>query len=231
MRTTLVAIFIFWISFFGNAQNCRNSQYLKQGTTLEMASYDKNGTLQSLTESTVKNTTEIANGYVWIIKSVHKDKKGNKISESEVELKCQNGTLYISPKHLFDQNQLQNIKDLDAKIETEDLEFPSELRSGQKLKNGTIKIKAFVSGMQILNMEISVFDRIVEEQTNLTVKAGTFTVYKISQNIKVSNNFMNVEGKSVDYYLPGLGVIKSINMNKKGELEGYSEMISYKEAK
>ncbi|MFQ3576744.1 MAG: hypothetical protein SNJ77_09945 [Cytophagales bacterium] len=209
------------------AQTCNDATYMKEGAVWEMGSFDKKGNLEATTKSFVKKSTKLSNGVSWLVNALVTDKKGKKVSDSDIEVRCEGNNFFINPKHLLDPRQMQSMKDMEISIETVDLEYPIIMNKGNTLKNGSINVKASTSGIQVMNMMIEVLDRKVEEFEEITVKAGNFKAYRISQTTKVTNNIVKIETNSVDYYVPGFGVIKSISYNKKGEQDGYSELMSY----
>nr|WP_194775190.1 hypothetical protein [Pararhodonellum marinum] len=77
-------------------------------------------------------------------------------------------------------------------------------------------------------MTVEVLDRKVESQEEINVSAGSFKAFKISQTTKISSKLFNRSISSIEYFVPGFGVIKSVTLDKKGETSSYSELIAIK---
>jgi len=77
-------------------------------------------------------------------------------------------------------------------------------------------------------MKINITNRKVVSSETITTTAGTFTCFKVTQDILVETTTMGIpmkmNSKSTDYYSAGTGLVKSEYYNKNDKLTGYSEL-------
>ena len=102
------------------------------------------------------------------------------------------------------------------------VEIPSNLQPGQALKDadmklsiGFIKVEAVVTEGQCLAIE------------DVTVPAGTFKCHKITQTVNSKAIGIKSAAKTLTWYAPGVGVVKSETYDlKKGKLQSSQELHS-----
>ncbi len=82
-----------------------------------------------------------------------------------------------------------------------------------------------------MNMDMALTERIVETKETLTTKAGSFDCYKVSQNTAVTMDMMGMkrttETSSASWFAKGVGMVRTENYDKKGNLMGYSLLTAF----
>jgi hypothetical protein len=73
-------------------------------------------------------------------------------------------------------------------------------------------------------LSMTVTNRKVEAKETITVPAGTFECYKITGNTHMETATFGlkvpIEMKTIEYFAPGVGLVKSITYNKNDKLQG-----------
>ncbi|MDR1645520.1 MAG: hypothetical protein LBS05_06845 [Tannerellaceae bacterium] len=103
------------------------------------------------------------------------------------------------------------------------VEIPSTLQPGQSLKDaginlniGIIKIQVDINEGQCLAVE------------TITVPAGTYSCHKITQTYQASVMGIRTIMRTISWYAPGIGIVKSETYDKKNTLNSSEELQSIK---
>lgn len=206
------------------AQNCDSANLLTQGTNWELTHFNKKGKKESSARYEVSALSKIPNGLKWTLNTSLFDKKGKQVQQVSYELECVDSVYKFDMRAMLDPNALKTQEGMDVEVTTQQLEFPARLSAGTTLPKGSINIKTRMGQMTLMNMRVETQDRKVEAEEDITVAAGTYKTFRISQTTLIDAGLMKKEAKSVDYYLPGFGVIKSISLDKKGNPNGHTEL-------
>ncbi|WP_372752570.1 hypothetical protein [Labilibaculum sp.] len=144
------------------------------------------------------------------------------IKQDTFEFRCDGNVFYIDMEKYLNQQQMEGFKDMEVKISTEDLVYPSKLSTGLELPDGSISLEI---GDGILNMTTNIVHRKVEAYENITTEAGTFKCYKISEDVKSKMGFVNVQLHNLVWIVQDIGTIRNESYNKKGKLGSTTELI------
>lgn len=229
LHKLLLSALLLCVYLPAQAQTCSDSPVLVKGTSWEMTQFGKKGKKESVTRYAVIARDKIPDGVKWTMNAVFIDKKGKEIHNMDHTLECVKGALRFDMRSVLDPNVFQIQNGMDVQINTQQLEYPSRLKAGMTLPDGSINIKTSMGQMTLLNMTVHIKDRKVEAEENLTVAAGTYKAFRISQTTLVDTRLIKRESKSVDYFVPGFTVIKSETLNKKGKVESYTELTAFKQ--
>ncbi len=150
---------------------------------------------------------------------VKMDKDGAKIERLEVEFMCNNGKVTMDMSSFFPKEMLESFKSMEVQIDIDELTIPKDLKVGQKLEDGGIKIQ--INGPMKMNLNVMIVDRMVASQEKITVPAGTFDTYKVTSTVKMTG-LGNREAKNVTYLAEKVGFVRSEDYNDKGNLISYS---------
>lgn len=202
---------------------CNPFYNLSENAEWEMQTYNAKGKPDGKQLNKVSKLVENNNGWVATINSTLYDKKDKELQQMTFDLVCTDGKIEVDLENYIPQQTLESFKNMDMKMEGENLILPEELEVGQKLDDGQLKI----SGDLPFDITISINDRKVEGRETITVPAGTFEVYKISYTTNIKS-LMNAEMKGIEYVARDIGVVKTETFNKKGKLQSYSELTNYK---
>ena len=169
------------------AQECQFYYPEVKGAELVYKSFDKKGKLSGTTADKVTEYNKTVNGADATIHVKSSDAKGKLISESDLKVKCENGVFYFDMSGYLNQSA-SAYKGMDVKMESNNLEMPSKLMAGDKLKDGWVKMT--ISGPFKMTMEISISDRVIEKKESITTEAGTFDCYKINLTLCETINIL-----------------------------------------
>ncbi len=215
------------ITLAGLAQDCSAYFPFEEGKSWEMSSYNKKGKLENTSVNTITSLTTTSEGIVATTSIKVKDAKEKEEVEMSYDMTCKDGEVMVSMNMFLpaDQTaQLEAYKDMEVKMDMEDMAFPNDLSVGQELKDCSMTIEVSTNGMKIMSSTTNIKDRKVLDKVTITTAAGDFECYKITQTTAVSAGFISREFKSVSYISEGVGVVRSESFDKKGNLESYSEL-------
>lgn len=202
------------------AQNVCESGYLafRQGVSFELTNYDKKGKVSSIQQQKINSVEATDDGFKANTSMVLSNEKGKTLSEGSYNLECKNGVVYLDMSSMLDPRMMEGFKDMEMEISGAALEFPSNLKPGQTLSDGDVNVKAKTGGLTLMNITMSITNRKVESTEIVTTPAGTFECAKISQDSELKS-IIKKKFKSVSWYAIGVGLVKSENIDEKGNVE------------
>ena len=225
--------FLFATSFIllAIAANAQCDMYfpLTVGASFEMTSYnpkeEPNGTVTYQIKDIRLDGTEAD------MTSEVKDKKGKIQSTAAYMVQCKGTEMMIDMKSTLPAATLDGYKDMDIKAKGDGfVVLPGTLAVGTKLPDAVmswdISAKGQTAVMTTLSMSIT--NRMVESKDTVTVPAGTFECYKITSNSRMETAIggmkIPIEMKTVEYYCPGTGLIRTETYSKNDKLQGSSAL-------
>ena len=149
------------------------------------------------------------------------DKKGKSIIKADMNVKCNGGVMMMDMKIFIPSQQAEQFNKAEATASNVFLEYPSNMKAGDNLKDGNFNMEINNNGLkQTLNMVID--NRKVESKESVTTPAGTWDCFKISFHSKLNIKTgpigipMNIEG--TEWFAPGFGIVKSESKNGGTEI-------------
>jgi hypothetical protein len=232
MRTAIKLFSVAFISlFFGEyiaAQECEAWYPMKEGAYLEMKNYNSKDKLQGTVKSTVTKKEVTGNTVTVTVDVKSYDDKDKEQSDHQVNMMCRDGVFYMDMNNFMDPKTMESYKDAQMKIQSENLEIPAHLEPGQTLKDGSLTMTMEGAPVNMMGLSIRIFNRKVDGKENITTPAGTFTCYKISQDMETKTMFKIIT-RSINWYAKDVGMVRSETYNSKGQLMGYSVLTDFKE--
>ncbi len=223
MKILMTAGLALGVCFMAGAQ-CNEFMIVKEGTTMVQETYDKKDKLQGVTKSIYKDYKSTADGFTAKVQIVNYDDKDRSLGNVTADVRCANGTFYMDMESFLNPEQLAAFKDMDIKIDAEELQVPGSLAVGQTLPDAKINIT--VSGTPIpMNMETTIKDRKVAGKEMRSTPMGQVACYKITYRTE-TKSVMSVTFENVDYWAPGYGPVRS-ETYRNGKLMGYTKLVSY----
>jgi hypothetical protein len=208
--------------FTGYAQDCTFFYPMEKGTLIEMKHYDQKARLSGTTRQEIVDK-QVSDGAVRLtIMSTFFDKKGEEMMTSELTMECKDGVFTFDMDQYLNDEMLSGMKDMDFRIEGDNLEFPANMSPGDQLKEGTIRL--IVPEMSMMNMNTKVYNRKVEAIETVSTEAGTFECYKISYDV-FTDAMIDIQTKGIEWIARDVGAVRSEIYNKNGKLTGYSELV------
>jgi hypothetical protein len=203
---------------------CDVLSIFKEGTQTTMTHYEANGKVSAFTKTTYKDLQKTAEGVNITANTISYDKKDKMTASSDYTMKCINGVLYFDMK-MYTPQGANAPKNMDMSIEGADLEMPTDLEVGKKLNDAHMTFTLSSTEMPIPAMKTELFirNRKVEAKENITTPAGTFECYRISEDSEIKSIF-TVKAKTVMWFSPKYGNIKTESYKENGKLTGKSEL-------
>ncbi len=206
------------------SQDCTYYFPVKQGTSLEMKTYDAKdkvtGTIKQVVIGKTENSVKFNSEFL--------DKSGKSVSKGDYEVKCQNGEFVVDMGSFIRNMDMSGYKDMNVKVETDDMSIPANPQPGQQLKNGEVRMKVSNEVMTLLNMTIKITNRKVEGFEDITTPAGTFKCLKITYDIETKMMFTS-RSKVTEWISQKVGLVKSEAYSEKNKLLSYTLLTMLKE--
>jgi hypothetical protein len=229
-RAIFLGILLAGFSSVVKSQTCGNYYPLTNGTTWTMTNYDAKGKVDGSSLNQVTSSVSSADGTVATIQTTAKDKKDTVLGTTNTSIKCTAGKVYVDMKSFAPASSSTQYKNMDIKTDGTWLEIPQTLSVGLKLADATGTISIYNEGTLFTTIKITISNRTVAAQESVTTAAGTYTCYKITQDIKTETSVMGfsvpMNMKSTEYYAANTGMVKSMSYDKNSKLVGYSELSS-----
>ncbi len=224
MKNLLTIFGALLLSFSLYAQDACNTFFpFEHFKSMTYEDYDRRDRLQAIQTWEVKDLSRDGSSVTATILSIIKDEDGEVVLETEFTARCENETYYISLE-AFHLNEFSESMGSQMEIEAKgtDLSLPDRLEVGMELPDA--KMDMHVSGVIPINVEVEITDRKVESREEITVPAGTFDAFKVTQETSVRAG-LRVRTTSHEYFAPGYGMVKSENFNRRGRSQGYTQLV------
>ena len=120
---------------------------------------------------------------------------------------------------------------MEVEISGDLVQYPANMNAGDKLPDASVTLVTKVeNGLSLLKVTSDVFNRKVIGTEKVVTPAGTFDCVKVSYDAKVKlliTKSMSV----VEYLAEGIGIVRSEQYDKKGNLSGYTEITGFTKPK
>ena len=211
---------------FGQS-NCSKYYPFTEGAVSQLTMYNAKGKSQGMVEYHINSVSSTGDATVANMTMKLIDKKGNEMQGTEYEATCKDDMVSIDFKSLMGQGMLAALgEEMETEVEGTNLDLPNDLSVGQSLPDAEIIVSMSMSGMNI-TMSTVITDRKVLDMETITVPAGTFECYVLTQTTRVKSMASNQSRTSKQWIAEGVGVVKSEDYNKKGKLDGTSVLTSF----
>ena len=220
-------------SAFTMLADCGDFEQFNKGVTYTMSNYNDKGKLESSVDGNVIEVVKTATSTTATIDVVTKDGKGKDMGKGQYKLTCTGGKYSMDMESFISQQSKDAYKDMDLKIEGNTLDYPSGMKAGDKLADGTVTMKVSdkKSGQVISTTTINIKDRTVLAVEDRTTPAGTWSCYKISYTSEfvsmVSGMTLPIKPRSTtEWFSFKVGTVRT-ESSKNGKLESYSELTKF----
>lgn len=220
----VIGVVLFFLSGIVMGQDCIFYYPETEGAELIYQHYDKKGKPSSKSSQKVSVYKKTATGAEAEIAVKMFDEKGELVAENSLDVKCESGVFYFDMSGYLNQEMMGAYESMEIKVNTDNLEMPSKLKVGETLKDGLITIEISSGGMKLMTLEVMITNRNVLSEEDVTVAAGTFKCFKITQTVTTKMG-MTMKVKSIEWLSPGTGMIKSESYSDSDKLTGRSELI------
>jgi len=220
--TTIISAFI--LISTASAQNCAMYFPSKVGTVLTYVYSEKvDKPVSSCTYALVSQETK--DGFsINHIAGESFDKKNKSKMVYNFTSKCDGKAFYIDMKSFLTGMDVKNLGDF--KIESSELQIPTQLTEGMKLNDGWLNLS--MEGPISMGMKTTITNRKVDGFEDITTPAGTFKCVKISYDSDSEAMFMKTKNKGIEWYTQNIGLVRSETYDKNGKLMGFNVLTSIK---
>lgn len=222
-RMLIVMLSLIAITAFG--QECEFYFPQQEGSQLVYKELDKKGKKTGTTKMKLVDLESNGSNRQASIEIESYDEKDGLIHAGTLEFKCEAGVFYIDMENYLNQEQMAGFEGMEIEVDSKDLPFPSKLKPGDQLDDGSITAVISNNGFKIMTINIVITDRKVESEENVSTEAGSFDCLLISQTVN-SKMGIKVTASSKEWYCPGTGMIRSEVYSKNGKLMSTSELIA-----
>lgn len=216
----LICLFAYQTSV---AQNCESISPYKQGMYMEYTNYNKKGKSKSVEKHTIEAVDSKGGNLVIHIKTSVIEGKNNASAQKYV-LQCNNGNFKVDMANYASHQSENQEGSISVEAVGDFIEFPSGMTAGMMLADGNIDIQIGEGDSSLAIANMSVLNRKVLGKDNLTTPAGTFKGYKISFDYLFDMGIIKVRGSGVEWYVDGIGIIRTESYSKKGKLRWSREL-------
>jgi hypothetical protein len=189
-----------------------------------MATKDEKGKITAQTRNTITGITGSKNAFAVAYQSEFLDEKGKPTKTNSGDpliinysTVVKDGFMYVDMKGAF--GAIEGLDDMEISGTAQKL--PSTMSVGQKIDDASMKVKiAFMTCTSIMTE-----GQVVAEET-VTVPAGTFKCFKVSQKVKTTAMGIKVDGVTYTWYAKGVGTVKTESYDAKGKFVSAQELIA-----
>lgn len=223
MKKLLAALLLVTMAYYAQSQ-CNPYYTIESGDSWEITSYNNKDKVEGRQTTEVVSFEENGSGWDAVMHFKTYDKKDELVMENDdVAISCDDGIITLDMERFLPQQMMESFRDMNMKIDVDNIELPSELEVGQGLDEGSIT----VSGDIPMTVRVDITNRKVEGKETVTTPAGTFDCYKISYDMK-TKMMMGIESSGIDWIAKDVGVVKSEVYKKNGKLMSYSLLTKVK---
>jgi hypothetical protein len=212
MKYLFSVLVIFMGIHFASAQSCSSYYFFKEGQVIEMTSLNKRGKTEGISTYTVKDLKKGGDGAMTATIAMQmNNEKGKELVTAQTVIRCLDGNYQMDMSQFIPSAQMEQFKDVDASGSFF-LEYPSNMKTGDVLKDGKMEIQSSTNGMK-MDLEMDITDRKVEAKESVTTPAGTWECFKITNQqkmrMKMAGIGIPVKTETTEWYAPGFGMVKT----------------------
>jgi hypothetical protein len=230
-KTAIIPALILSLTIFFSpllkAQECDFFMPFKENSGLKYQNFNQRDRLEGSQEVRVKKVETNGGELVATIHTKAFDRRDRLQHEGEYTIICDGDEMIIDMKSMLNQAmQGGDFQEMDMRFESENIVLPSRMTPGQQLPDASMQMVIQAEGMNVSTTNMRIFDRQVESKETITTPAGTFECFKISSNMNSETRAMGipfrVNARTVEYYAPNVGMVRTEHYDDKGRLQGYT---------
>jgi len=145
--------------------------------------------------------------------------------EKEYRVNISDGTLIYRLENMMDP--FFAAQGMNYTMTAGTLQIPSNLAQGRRLENTWMKINVTVPVIGTVTADTAITNQICTGIETVTVPAGTFEAYKITQTSTTKTTGWpspTIINTGAAWYVRGIGIVKSITYDARGRVESSSEL-------
>ena len=198
-----------------------------KGAKWEITNYSAKGKETGKVANELVDVVKSGSEIKFTIKATSFDKKGEETFSNTFEAYCKDGKFEFDMAFKMNGEALQAYEDMDINVDATEFQIPSmDTAPGTLLKDGSLVVGVGSNSTNLFKMTVLITDRKVEAKEEIKTPAGVFDCLKLSQKVS-TKMIIGIEASSIEWYSEGVGMVRSESYNKKGKLNGYSELTKY----
>jgi hypothetical protein len=193
---------------------------MKPRTVQEIVTKDEKGKVTGQIRNTITGITGDKNAFAIAYQSEILDEKGKPAGKEtpmvfNYRIVVKDDMMYLDMKGMF--GTMEGLDDM--QVSGTAMKIPSKLTVGQTLEDASAKVRiGFINCTSVMTEGKCLA---IED---VTVEAGTFSCYKVSQKINSSALGVKTEVTTLTWYAKGIGAVKTETYDKKGKLQSIQEL-------
>lgn len=222
----IALVLICWSS---SAQECSQYYPMIEGSSFEYTVYNKKGKADGVIAYSVSNVRTNGDSTTATMQMNMKNGKGKEQYTMDYDFTCENGVIKIDYESLFPKQMTEQFGDnVEIKMSGTDVELPASLSVGQELKDANVDV-AMDMGMMKMEIAVKTINRKIEKKETITTPAGTFECFVLySESVtKMPMGGGNKAFPSRIWLADGVGMIKQVSYNAKGNVDSTSELTAF----
>ncbi len=197
----------------------------KAGTVLVYAQKNGKGKVESYSRQTIKDVEGAGSNMTisYVMEILDKNQKPQ--SDPPIEVPCK--VIIKDDVVILDMNQMFAGMQKDQQVKMEitgvPMELPNNMQPGQVLKDADMTMTMDM-GIMKMKTVMKMTDGKCLAIEDVTVPAGTFKCHKITQTVTTTVMKRDIVARSVSWYAPGVGTVKTESYDDKDKLQGSTEL-------
>jgi len=192
----------------------------KKGTVLVMASLDAKGNVEGYGRTTIKDVKGAGNNLAILCQTEALDKKRQPDKNGaaiEYTMQIVDGAVMVDINSLL---KIPANAGAAISLSGDTLRIPAKIKPGDKFKDAKMTMTMDLGAMK-MTTEIAVTNNKCLAVESVTVPAGTFEAYKMTQTITTTNRMVNVTQTMtvVSWNALGVGSVKTEVYDEKGNVQ------------
>ena len=202
----------------------------KTGTKLYYQMYDKKGKISNKIVYTIKEVKGSGDNLDITYQAEMLDDKDKVLYLDEVAIRQRGDKMFCDMSNFLNKAAFpqQEGEKPTLEITGNNLEIPVVPVPSMTLPDAFISI-AMKMGIINLKMTANVTNRKVEAVESVTVEGGTFNAFKISSEVNSSILGIKVNTFGTDWYAYNIGIVKTVSLDKKGNVASSLELVKIEE--
>ena len=221
------------LTFQQAATACTQPFGLQRGQNLEYQLLDAKGKLTGFlryrvltvsTESSAEKKKKTVATTKVKLKSGLYGPKSQVLQQQDLTILCRNDTVFTDGLAEINYDGLKSFRDRLLAYEGTPLAWPNQPTTGSSLPNGGVVVQVSSPSVAIAKIKTTLLQRkVLAGPTPITVPAGTFTCYSVESQRELATAaradlVLKSGGRQVDYYAPGVGIVRTEYYDKGGKL-------------
>lgn len=227
MKINYLTAFVLLLASHWLTAQCEGYFPSGEGTQFELTHFNKKGKRVS---STINEIDYAGPGegddYEIQVKTTVMDDKNEEAAKNQTLVKCVNGVIYLDMNSMLSPSLTNISADMEVKISGIGVSLPFEIKVGDLLDDAETTIEVGTEDFKIMTLRIYQTNRKVEKIETITTTAGTFDCILMKSDMEM-NALFSKKMTVKEWFSKEVGLVKSETYNKKGELEGSTELTKF----